>query len=238
MNRTASTLRTRPEQSRGLLIIVVTVIAVIVFGIVILLTSLNTSTGGDPLLYSDIPQSRGEDGAFVLGDPEAPVTIIEFADFGCPHCEDYQAVTERFIDLYVRTGQARFEYRLFSNPTDPVYSEYMAQIAECAGDQSKFWPAHNLIYSIADRSRFNDTTARQVATSLGLNYSELLTCAGDARQGEIDKDFGQSLNVTGTPAVRIRYGSGEATFISYGGRVYDRGSVPLEVLGAVVAQAQ
>src|SRR4051794_33993937 len=41
-------------------------------------------------IYSDIPQSRTEDGAFVLGDPDAPITIIEFLDWGCPHCQAYK----------------------------------------------------------------------------------------------------------------------------------------------------
>ena len=59
-------------------------------------------------LFADIPQSRTEDGAFVLGDPDAPVTIVEFADFMCPHCQAYQTTVNRFIEQYVATGQAKF----------------------------------------------------------------------------------------------------------------------------------
>src|SRR5688572_1885482 len=44
--------------------------------------------------YADIPFSRTVDGAPVLGDPDAPITIVEFADFACPPCQRYQPTME------------------------------------------------------------------------------------------------------------------------------------------------
>src|SRR5690606_690163 len=100
--------------------------------------------------YEDIPQSRTEDGAFVLGDPDAPVTIVEFADFMCPHCQNYETTVHDFIEQYVTTGQARFEYRLYPI-VHPTYSVFTAQIAECADVQrdGAFWASHDLLYDLA-----------------------------------------------------------------------------------------
>src|SRR6188474_1184283 len=54
--------------------------------------------------YADIPFSRTEDGAPVLGNPDAPITIIEFADFACPFCQRYEPTMQEFIQEYVATG--------------------------------------------------------------------------------------------------------------------------------------
>ena len=47
--------------------------------------------------YSGIPQTRSDDGAFVLGEADAPITIVEFADFLCPHCQTYHATMQKVI---------------------------------------------------------------------------------------------------------------------------------------------
>src|SRR5690606_6679828 len=109
--------------------------------------------------YEDIPQSRTEDGAFVLGDPSAPVTIGEFADFMCPHCQDYQVTVHDFIEQFVTTGQARFEYRFYPI-VHPTYSVFTAQIAECTEVQrdGAFWASHDLLYDLAADGRIGPTT--------------------------------------------------------------------------------
>jgi protein-disulfide isomerase len=56
--------------------------------------------------YAHIPFSHTDDGAPVLGNPDAPITIIEFADFACPYCQRYEPTMQVFIDTYVATGRA------------------------------------------------------------------------------------------------------------------------------------
>src|SRR5689334_15618897 len=103
----------QPNQNRNRMIIGgvigLAVIAVVIF-IVVQLNSSNNSA--DVGTYADLPQSRLADGGFVIGNPNAPVTIIEFADYACPHCQEYLPTMNQFMDTYVKTGKAKFEYRI------------------------------------------------------------------------------------------------------------------------------
>ncbi|NDJ62679.1 MAG: thioredoxin domain-containing protein [Chloroflexi bacterium] len=224
------------NRRQGLIVIgAVVAIAVIVVGVAIAMSG-NTGSSVD---YSAIPQSRAADGGFTLGDPNAPVTIIEFADFACPHCQNYHPTMSRFINDYVATGQAAFEYRNFPS-TGGALTRFMAQVMECSDEQQPgaFWVAHDLLYDYATTNRYTEDAARDIARELNINYSDLLTCTADANQINVDERLGMSNGVNGTPAVMIRYNGGPAQFITHEGVTYNRGSVPFDVLAAVVEANQ
>lgn len=190
--------------------------------------------------YADIPQTRTEDGAFVLGDPGAPVTIVEFADFACPHCQAYSDTMAQFIEEYVVTGQARFEYRMFLSGADPENGRLTAKLAECAEAQQDggFWITHDVLFELGKQGRFNETTAATVAERVGLDLDELMACTEDANQMETDVAYGQGLGVQSTPTVLVRVGSGEPQFVNAGGRDWTGGGLPYELLKAIVEQLQ
>lgn len=229
------------KQNRTLAIIVGSLV-----GVVVVVAGVLVITGSSPAAspyarYENIPHERLEDGGFVLGNPDAPITLVEFGDFACPHCQAYSVETERFIDEYVLTGKARFEYRMFISGADPTYGPYTARLAECAATQrdGAFWPAHDVLFGIGRaQSRFNERTARALADRLELNYSDLLDCAEDAGQVDFDVRLGDSLNVQSTPTMMIRFGDSDPQFISDGVQTYDRGGVPYPVLQAVVESLQ
>ena len=77
--------------------------------------------------YADLQKSRTDDGGFVLGNPEAPVKIIEFSDFLCASCQNYEPVISSFIREFVVSGQAQFEYRIFPI-VDPELSVVSANL--------------------------------------------------------------------------------------------------------------
>jgi protein-disulfide isomerase len=192
-------------------------------------------------LLADIPQSRGADGAFILGDPNAPVTIIEFADYACPHCLEYRPVIEQFIRDYVATGQAAFEFRIF--PTAGGQLTVLASaIAECAQEQrpNTFFQISEVAYELAEQGRYNDQLWQPLVQTFDLNIPQLEACfnATSPLQVEVDAIYGRSLGITGTPAVRVRYGGGAAEVIELNGTAYPNGRVPFEVLAAVVEAAQ
>lgn len=84
--------------------------------------------------YAGIPQ----DGA-ALGNPDAPVTVVEFVDLQCPFCAQFdRTVLPTVLDRYVRTGRVRMELRTlaFIGP-DSVRA---AQAAQAAADQDRLWP--------------------------------------------------------------------------------------------------
>lgn len=185
--------------------------------------------------YEDIPQSRTEDGAFVLGEPDAPVTIVEFADFMCPHCQNYETTVHDFIELHVATGQARFEYRLFPI-VHPTYSVFTAQIAECADVQrdGAFWASHDLLYDLAADGLIGPTTPEDVAEALGLDAEKLELCLETATQHEIDTLLGDSLGVNGTPATTVRLPDGTLGWPYLRDQIWNRGGLPLNYLTEIV----
>lgn len=226
-----------PKQKQLLVVGVIVVIAIVAVGVVIAMSGQRNTTAVD---YAAIPQSRAEDGAFVLGNPDAPVTIIEFADFACPHCQNYHPEIQRFIADYVATGKARFEYRLFATSAGGQQSVFTSQLAECADEitPGAFWRAYDVLYELgATGQYFNQDAGRIVADRAGVSsYSELLTCSGSADQITIDMEFGRQNGVEGTPAVMVRYNNGPAEWISYNGTTYSRGNVSYSILAGVVDQ--
>lgn len=186
--------------------------------------------------YADIPYSRTEDGGFVLGHADAPVTIVEFADFYCPVCQEYHATVQQFIDQYVATGEAKFEYRLF--PVVSVeFSEFSAKLAECAGQQQPgmFWAAHDLLFDLASRSRLNQAgLAQSFAETLSLDQNLLMQCTETAQQFQTDTALGQAAGVNGTPTVFVRLDDDTLGYPMFEGQLYNQGQLPLSILQQVV----
>jgi protein-disulfide isomerase len=225
---------TNPKQGQLTVALAVIFVAVIAVGVVI---AASGSSSAAAINFDAIPQSRAADGAFVLGDPNAPITIIEFADYGCPHCLDYHPEITRFIKDYVETGRAAFEYRTF--PTaGGARTLFAGQIGECIDNvrPGGFWESYKIFYDLSATARYNDEAPRLVAQQLGVNYTDLLECAEDANQVNVDTRFGQQHGVSGTPAVMMRLGNSAPQWIVYNGVTYNRGPVSYDVLAGIVNQ--
>jgi protein-disulfide isomerase len=80
----------------------------------------------------------------VLGDANAPVSIIEYGDYQCPFCGAFFKDTEPVIRTYIQAGKAKMVFRNFSflGPE----SDAAAAAAECAVDQHHFWEYHDALY--------------------------------------------------------------------------------------------
>lgn len=185
--------------------------------------------------FADIPQSRTEDGAFVLGDPDAPVTIVEFADFMCPHCQAYQTTVNRFIEQYVATGQAKFEYRFYPI-VHPQYSVFTAQIAECAEVQrdGAFWAAHDMLYDLASNGKIGPNTPEAIAEMAGIDAEKLEACLATATQHETDSALARSIGANGTPAVTVRLPDDTLGWAFVRGAIRNSGGLPIEFLTDIV----
>jgi protein-disulfide isomerase len=85
----------------------------------------------DPSLPSD---------GYVLGDPEAPVTIEVYADFQCPYCQRFALMEgPRIVDTWVVPGHARLVFRDFAFLGEE--SRWAAVAARLAAEQDHFWPS-------------------------------------------------------------------------------------------------
>lgn len=195
--------------------------------------SLETVLAPDTAMYNGIPAGRTSDGAFLIGYPTAPITLVEFADFACPHCQRYHPTMEDIISEYVATGQARLEFRLF--PTVDRDGALM-KLAECsAGDNpALFWEIQGVLYEQAA----NAVTLREIVegyeAETGLVLDDLLPCTETAQQYLIDQRVGTVANVTGTPTIRLRTPDGALVPIAG----YENGGVPYDVLAEAIERAQ
>jgi len=116
-----------------------------------------------------------------LGNKDAKIAIVEFADFRCPFCKQFFEQTKpSIIKDYVDTGKAKFYYRQyqFLGPA----STLAGNAVECANDQGKFWEFFDLLYkdqpSESDTSMYTNEKMTATATGLGMNgpkFSECLT---------------------------------------------------------------
>lgn len=233
----AAKSKTTPRNNQQQTLIIGAIVAAAVLAVIILI-ALSGRASTSSIDFSTLPQSRTAEGGFVIGDPNAPITVIEFADYACPACHNYLPTVEQFISEFVVTGQAKFEYYVF--PTaGGASTAFAGGIAECADEAQPgaFWTAYTRFNQLAQEGRYQDAP-RIFVSELGLSYSDLLTCQEEASLVSDGVALGQSLRVEGTPGVRVRFGDSAPTFITYAGQTYDRGGVPIDVLRAVVQSAQ
>ncbi|MBC8170632.1 MAG: thioredoxin domain-containing protein, partial [Anaerolineae bacterium] len=228
------------NQKNQLLLLIVLLVVIAVSVVIVLpnrtpgeVEIVSTETGDSVLVsdyvarYTDIDRGRTEDGGYVLGSADAPVTIVEFADFMCPHCQTYHETVRQFIEQYVATGQAKFEYRLFPI-VNPELSVFTAQLAECVDTQQPglFWAAHDLLFDLAALGQISkETTPAALAEALKVDVAALNTCLETAKQYETDIAIGDAAGVNGTPATLVRL---DAETIGWGyvdGQVYNRGGM-------------
>lgn len=129
-----------------------------------------------------------------LGDPNAPVTLVEYGDYQCPFCGQFARDSEHLlVQQYVATGQIRYEFRpltfLDRNPDD-TESHRAAEAALCAGDQGQFWQMHDTLYfnqNGENQGAFSDERVQEMARQLGLNMDQFNTCvSGETHKAELD----------------------------------------------------
>lgn len=140
----------------------------------------------------------------ILGNPEAPVTLIEYSDYQCPFCQKFFKETEPLIRKnYIETGKVKMVYRDFPLPGHP-YAEPAAEAANCAKDQGKFWAYHDAIFQ--KQNELPTLDYLKLANELGLDTNQFKKCLGDQKyKDKIKKDYegGASIGVNGTPTFFI-----------------------------------
>ena len=148
----------------------------------------------------------------VKGNPNAPITIVEFSDFQCPFCSRfYQQTLPQIEQNYIATGKAKLVYR--DMPLDNLHPNARpAHIAsECADEQGKFWDYHDVLFEKQrewQRLGEADLSAALTgyASDLGLQSESFGSCMSDP---EIAKEVNADLveagryGATGTPTFFI-----------------------------------
>lgn len=117
------------------------------------------------------------DAAPTLGPKTAPVTIIEYADFGCPSCWYWykQGILNQLRAKY--GDQIRFVWRDY--PVITLLSPNAAEAGQCANEQGKFWEFHDAVYDHDGAIEASDL--KSYATIIGLNMSQFNECVASHR---------------------------------------------------------
>lgn len=145
------------------------------------------------------------------GDPNAPVTIVEFSDFQCPFCRRfYEDTLSQLEEEYINTGKAVLYYRHYPLNFHPM-AQATAEAAECANDQSKFWEMHDKIFEeqAAQGTGTIEYTEEDIKTwagEIGFNQEEFNSCLDSGKYTEkvqTDFDEGTTAGVDGTPSFFI-----------------------------------
>jgi protein-disulfide isomerase len=147
-------------------------------------------------------------GSPALGRKNAPVTIVEYADFQCPYCGKFaRQVEPKIVKRYVESGQVKLVWRDF--PYLGQESVNAALAARAAQAQGKFWKYHDLLYSNQgppNSGSFSDAELITLAKKAHLNVKRFKT---DFRGGRyavpVRRDFaeGQGRGISGTPTFFI-----------------------------------
>src|SRR6266480_6682702 len=80
----------------------------------------------------------------VIGDPDAPVTVVQYGDYECAQCLNAEPIVKGLLRLHGR--QMRFVFRHFPQYSLHPQASLAAQAAEAAGAQGKFWEMHDLLF--------------------------------------------------------------------------------------------
>lgn len=119
---------------------------------------------------------------YLLGNADAPVQVMEWADFECPGCMQFATVTEPDVrERLVNTGQVAFRFFFFPLTEIHPAADDAAFAAACAGDQDKFWEMHDAIFNgftdwAGGRARNPRGVFKGYAQRIGANVGEWETC--------------------------------------------------------------
>jgi protein-disulfide isomerase len=142
------------------------------------------------------------------GPQDAPVVVVEYADFQCPYCKQFATGPElRLRQQYVDTGKVRFAFRhmAFIGPE----SLWAAEAAECANEQGRFWDYHDKLFEKQggeNSGTFSRDNLKSFAAELGLDTQQFNQCLdSDKYQAKVQQEIDEAnrLGVRSTPSVFV-----------------------------------
>jgi len=191
--------------------IIIGVLVLVVLGVIILSTYKPVAKVIDPAFHKATITE-----GLTMGDPNAPVKLVEFADFQCPGCGSYWSSMEpTIIAEFVETGKVFYTFSPFSfvgtfvqnNPYDESIKS--AEAAYCANDQGKFWEYRDYLFANQigeNQGAFSEKRLLEFAKSLSLDMNTFTTClqSGEHNQQVMEaNDFATSSGINQTPSFTI-----------------------------------
>ena len=187
-------------------VLIIAGIAIVITGLVIYRTQAAIAGIRMPEFY-DYSLADGS----ALGDPNAPVQIVEYSDFQCSACAQFHSLTlQQIIDTYVATGQVYFVFRNFPilDRGASTESHDAANAVYCAGEQNRFWEFHDMLF--ANRTgegagSFTPARLEAMGELLGLDpsFNECLDNIDYAEEVILDRTSAFEAGFNSTPSFLV-----------------------------------
>jgi len=141
----------------------------------------------------------------IYGNPDAPISLIEYSDFECPYCKRFHATAKSVVDAY--DGKVNWVYRHFPLGFHNPGAQKQAEASECArelGGTEAFWKYTDALYARTKSGGKGFPLAKltPLAEEQGLDGPAFKDCVDSARHAQRVKDDleeGAAAGITGTP---------------------------------------
>jgi protein-disulfide isomerase len=144
-----------------------------------------------PISMKDVP---------VRGDVASGVTVLEFADFECPYCQQLQPVLDKLETEF--KGKIVFAFKDFPLPMHPDAPK-AAEAAHCAGAQGKYWEYHDMLFA---KQRLDVASLKNYAGDLNLDTQAFATCLDKGQMAGVvaeQASEAHALALQGTPTMLV-----------------------------------
>lgn len=167
------------------------------------------SSGAGPIKSPNFPVNANLEHDRTLGDPNAPITIEEWADFQCPVCREFYANLEPpLLANYIETGEVKLVFHdyAFIGP-ESKQAAAAARVSQAIGPG--FWPYHDMLYSnqyTENSGAFSQSRLADMAVALGMDRTAFLNALADptyTNQVQSETAQGTALGVNSTPTLVI-----------------------------------
>ena len=142
------------------------------------------------------------------GAEDAPVVVVEYADFQCPYCQQFAVGAEQQLkEDYADQGPVRFVFRHFAFIGDE--STWAAEASECATEQGRFWDYHDKLFAEQageNQGAFSRDNLKRFAAELGLDSAQFSECLDSGRyKSQVRDEFleAQRRRINSTPSILV-----------------------------------
>ena len=149
-----------------------------------------------------------DNGSPIMGDPDAPITILEWGDYQCTFCYKFHQDTLDIInEEFIKTGKVKVIFKDF--PLNGPDSKLAAESSYCAHDQGKYWEYHDQLYENWAGERTGWITREalsEFAKSINLDTAEFNKCLNESKhENKINSiyEFGKQIGIDATPSFLV-----------------------------------
>lgn len=154
---------------------------------------------------------------YILGHPNAPITIVEYSDYDCPYCKQFHETMNQIMNEYGASGKVAWVYRQFPIAGLHQNAEYISESALCVGElggNDAFWKYSNSIFSERGiNEQTNISKLKGYAKNAGVEESAFQACLdSDKHKKTVEESLaeGASAGIEGTPHSFVLVGNQQA----------------------------